>query len=94
MNDLVLSSEVFKKLIFFIPLLLIFGKILKLTPYISNWMIVWIILFTGMVFGILTYGNNVEGLVYGLLSSTLAITIHQTYKQTLIGIDEIKYGKK
>jgi hypothetical protein len=66
--------------------LIVIGMVLKHTPSIPNWIILWILMFLGIIFNIFISEFSAETIVEGLISAGLAITAHQTVKQTKEGI--------
>ncbi|MFA5602168.1 MAG: phage holin family protein [Bacilli bacterium] len=66
--------------------LIVIGMVLKHTPSIPNWIILWILMLLGIVFNMFISGFSAETIVEGLISAGLAITAHQTVKQTKEGI--------
>lgn len=72
------------QLVIVVPALMILGYALKKTPYIKNWMIIWIILFAGILASIVTLGFSVNGIANGIIAGGAAITSHQMFKQTMV----------
>lgn len=65
----------------------IVGFILKQTPAVPNWSIVYIVLVVsvGLTIGLL--GWAVESLIQGILTGSFAVFGHQVVKQTRNGVD-------
>lgn len=75
--------QLHEELILIVPALLIIGFILKQTPKVPDWTIPWAILILGTVAGIATLGTTVEGIANGVIAGGIAITTHQSAKQTI-----------
>ncbi|MEW9671423.1 phage holin family protein [Ammoniphilus sp. 3BR4] len=65
------------------PALNVIGYALKQTPFIPNWLIIWILLGLGIIAGILSIGFTVNGVANGIIATGMAITTHQAVKQTI-----------
>ncbi|WP_238457917.1 phage holin family protein [Alkalihalobacterium alkalinitrilicum] len=74
--------QVHPQLLIVVPALMILGNILKRTPKIQDWMILWLLLFAGIISGIVTIGFTIQGIANGIIATGAAITTHQAYKQT------------
>lgn len=66
-----------------LPALLILGYVLKQTPHCQDWMIVWVLLVSGIVCGVVAIGSNLDGVGNGIIAAGMAIAAHQTWKQTI-----------
>lgn len=66
----------------------VLGYALKKTPQIKNWAIIWIIIFVGIVAGLMIVGLNADGVIQGILAASIAVLGHQTVKQTGNAINE------
>jgi hypothetical protein len=86
MEDLLSRVEVSSTMILISASLIVIGMILKNTPSIPNWIILWIVVVLGIIFNIFSSGLKVESVIEGVISAGLAITAHQTVKQTKEGI--------
>jgi len=71
------------QLVIVVPALMILGYALKKTPFIQNWMIIWIIIFAGVLASIITIGFSINGIANGIIAAGAAITSHQMIKQTV-----------
>jgi len=71
------------QLVIVVPALMILGYALKKTPFIQNWMIIWIIIFAGVLASIVTIGFSINGIANGIIAAGAAITSHQMIKQTV-----------
>ncbi|MFC0271650.1 phage holin family protein [Metabacillus herbersteinensis] len=71
------------QLIIVVPALMILGYALKKTPNVEDWMIIWIILFCGIIASVFTLGFSVNGVANGVIAAGAAITTHQMVKQSL-----------
>ena len=70
-----------------VPALWILGFAIKQTPFIPDWLIIWIILLVSIVFGTIAFGFSFEGLINGVVAAGVAVLGHQMLKQTLNGND-------
>lgn len=73
-----------------VPALWVLGFALKQTPFIPNWMIIWIILLVSIVVGNFAFGFSFIGLVNGIVAAGVAVLGHQMFKQTFFSTN----GKK
>lgn len=64
------------------PALIILGYVLKQTPKCQDWMIIWVLLVTGIISGIAAIGPDLDGVANGVIAAGMAITSHQAWKQT------------
>ena len=74
--------EIHQQLVLVVPALMIIGYALKQTPFINDWLILWILLILGVTASLLTIGLTVNGFANGVIAAGAAITTHQAYKQT------------
>ena len=72
------------QLVIVVPSLMVIGFALKKTPRVKDWMIIWILMFLGVVASVLTLGYTISGIANGLIAAGAAITTHQTYKQSFL----------
>ena len=72
---------VMEEALILIPVLFIFGKLLKETPKLANWLIPYILLVVGVVLAFFLIGFTVHGIVQGVLVSGTAVFTHQLFKQ-------------
>lgn len=82
MFDFLQNVQLHAALVPLVPALLIVGRLLKQTPKFPDWAIVWALLVLGVLAGGFVLGFNFEGLVNGVIAAGLAISTHQTIKQT------------
>jgi hypothetical protein len=61
----------------FIPVLWVIGYALKQTPFISNWLIIWILLAFSILLGTFAYGFTVSAVINGILVTGVAVLGHQ-----------------
>lgn len=60
----------------------VIGMILKNTPRIPDWTIVYIVTITAVVIVVLLHGLTVEAVLQGILCGAFAVYGHQIAKQT------------
>ncbi|GAB6931567.1 hypothetical protein JCM10914A_55640 [Paenibacillus sp. JCM 10914] len=66
----------------------VIGYILKQTPNIPNWSIVYIVLVIAIVLTIGLLGWSVESVIQGILCGAFAVFGHQAVKQTAKAVGE------
>jgi hypothetical protein len=66
-----------------IPVLWIIGVFLKMTPKISDWTIIWILLVVGIALTIALLGLTPQAIIQGVLVAGAAVLGHQLLKQTI-----------
>ena len=64
------------------------GYILKNTPKIPDWSIVYIVVVCAVVFTSGLLGWSIESLIQGILAGAFAVFGHQAVKQAIKGADE------
>lgn len=64
-----------------IPVLMIFGQILKNIPVFKDWLIPITLFILGLILGYIFIEQSSVGLLQGLLSATASVGIHQGIKQ-------------
>ncbi|OEH92858.1 hypothetical protein BFG57_01655 [Bacillus solimangrovi] len=62
---------------------MVVGYALKVTPFIKDWMIIWVLLICGVIASGLRLGFDVNGIANGLIAAGAAITTHQFFKQSI-----------
>lgn len=77
----ILNEYLIQEALIVIPVLLIFGKIIKETPNIKVWTIPYILLVLGVAITFALLGFNVDAFIQGVLVSGAAVFGHQLYKQ-------------
>jgi len=75
-----------------VPALWVVGIAIKQTPFIPNWLIIWILLAISIIFGTIAFGFSYEGLINGVVAAGVAVLGHQIVKQTLNGNNKKKNG--
>lgn len=65
-----------------IPVLWVIGYLIKQTPRIPDWAIVWILTIAGVVGGITIIGANSDGVIQGILVAGASVLGHQLMLQT------------
>lgn len=78
----ILLGYIIEDALIVIPVLLIFGYLLKHTPRVVDWQIPWILLFIGIIVVLLLIGFTVAAFIQGVLVAGAAVLAHQLYKQT------------
>lgn len=86
MEEFLSKIEVSSSMLLISAGLFVIGLILKGTPFIPDWVILWIVMFLGIILNLFISGFSVQSSVEGVISAGLAITAHQTIKQTKDGI--------
>ncbi|MCE3202463.1 phage holin family protein [Paenibacillus sonchi] len=66
----------------------VIGFILKQTPRVPNWSIVYVVLIIAVLFTFGLLGWSVEALIQGILAGAFSVFGHQVVKQTKEGADE------
>lgn len=64
----------------------VIGWVLKKTPRVANWSIVYIVIIVAVWLTIGILGLSVEAIIQGILAGAFAIFGHQAVKQTKEGI--------
>ncbi|MDN4600054.1 phage holin family protein [Paenibacillus sp. F6_3S_P_1C] len=65
----------------------VIGYILKQTPRVPDWTIIFIVTAVAIVFVLLMLGLSVESVVQGILVGAVAVYGNQLVKQTKKGVD-------
>lgn len=76
-----LNEYLIQEALIVIPVLLIFGKIMKETPKIKDWQIPYLLLILGVLFTVGLMGSSVNAFIQGILVSGAAVYGNQLYKQ-------------
>ena len=66
-----------------VVVLWVVGALLKRTPKVPDWAIVWLLLVLGVIGGLFIVGFTVQGVLQGVLAAAVAVFGHQMYKQTV-----------
>ncbi|MGN7167969.1 phage holin family protein [Paenibacillus cellulositrophicus] len=66
----------------------IVGIMLKRTPVVPDWSIVYIVVIVAVLLSGLSLGWSAESIVQGFLAGAFAVFGHQVVKQTQIGADK------
>ncbi|RCW71997.1 phage holin family protein [Saliterribacillus persicus] len=69
--------------LFIVPVLWIFGMALKRTPFIQDWMIIWILLGISIGLSGLYFGFTINAIIDGVIIAGIAVFSHQLMKQTI-----------
>lgn len=70
-----------------VPTLWFFGVMLKHTPKVPDWTIVWALVILGVALSAAFIGFNAYGLVQGVLTTAMAVLGYDLFKETKKGID-------
>ncbi|MDK8193783.1 phage holin family protein [Paenibacillus sp. UMB7766-LJ446] len=65
----------------------VIGFVLKKTPRIADWTIIYIVTAVAITFVVLMLGLSVESIVQGILVGAVAVFGNQLVKQTKKGVD-------
>lgn len=65
-----------------VVVLLLIGFIVKQTPFIADWTIVWILPVVGAILAMTMLGFTAQMFVQGILAAGMAVLMHQAFKQT------------
>ncbi|SFM43326.1 Phage holin family Hol44, holin superfamily V [Gracilibacillus orientalis] len=74
---------------FIIPALWFIGYACKRTPFIPDWLIIWILLSIGVLAACNLYGWNIRSIAEGIIATGLAVFSHQIVKQTSNRVEEV-----
>lgn len=77
-----------------VPALWVLGFAIKQTPFVPDWLIIWVVLIVSIIFGTIAFGFSYEGLINGVIAAGVAVLGHQMLKQTLIGNESRKKNKR
>lgn len=66
----------------------IIGFMLKQTPYVPNWSIVYVVVIAGVLLTGFLIGWGAESLIQGILAGAFAVFGHQVVKQAKNGADK------
>lgn len=70
------------KVFFIIPVLWFIGVLLKTTPKVPDWTIVWIVTITGVVLSTIFIGFDVYGFSQGIMTSAVAVLSYDMFNQS------------
>ncbi|BCB03851.1 phage holin family protein [Bacillus sp. KH172YL63] len=65
-----------------VPILWVLGYAFKRTPHVPDWLIIWVLLGVSVVVSGWTLGFDLNGISNGFIATGIAITTHQSVKQT------------
>ncbi|WP_231893428.1 phage holin family protein [Rossellomorea aquimaris] len=78
-----------------VPALWVLGFVLKKTPRIPDWLIIWILLLVGVAASVWHLGFDLNGIANGFIATGAAITTHQSIKQTFFSrVNDPKKGEE
>jgi len=77
----ILNEYLIEEALIVIPVLLIFGKIIKGTPKVKDWLIPYLLLVIGVGFTIALIGLSPDAILQGVLVAGGAVFGHQLVKQ-------------
>ncbi|QCT03799.1 hypothetical protein E6C60_3088 [Paenibacillus algicola] len=66
----------------------VIGFILKQTPKVPDWSIIYVVLAVAILFTVGVIGWSMESIIQGILAGAFAVFGHQVVKQTKIGADQ------
>lgn len=78
----ILNEYLIQEALIVIPVLLILGKIIKVTDLIKDKYIPVTLLFVGIAFAVALIGLNVDAVIQGILVAGGAVFGHELYKQS------------
>jgi hypothetical protein len=67
-----------------------FGYMLKKTPHVPDWTIVYAVTAFSVVFSVLLLGLTADGALQGFLTGVVSVYAHQLVKQGKEGLNETK----
>lgn len=76
------------KLLIVVAVCWVIGYVLKQTPLVPNWSIVYIVLILAVVLTVWMLGWTSEAVIQGILAGAFAVFGHQVVKQAQIGADK------
>lgn len=76
------------KLLIVVAVCWVIGYVLKQTPWVPNWSIVYIVLILAVVLTVWMLGWTSEAVIQGILAGAFAVFGHQVVKQAQIGADK------
>ncbi|MBB3132136.1 hypothetical protein FHS19_006863 [Paenibacillus rhizosphaerae] len=80
------------KLLIVVAVCWVIGYVLKHTPLVPNWSIVYIVLILAVVLTVWMLGWTSEAVIQGILAGAFAVFGHQVVKQAQIGADQNEKG--
>lgn len=78
-----IMSYLIEESIILVPALWVIGVFLKKTPFISNWIIPWILLALGILGSFFNLGIKFTSVMQGILATGAAVLGHQLLKQSI-----------
>jgi len=78
----ILNEYLIQEALIVIPVLLILGKIIKVTDFLKDKYIPVTLLFVGIGFAVALIGLNVDAVIQGILVAGAAVFGHELYKQS------------
>lgn len=66
----------------------VIGYILKRTPKVPDWSIVYVIVVFAIIFAVGLIGWSMETIIQGILTGAFAVFGHQAVKQAIKGVNE------
>lgn len=88
MEIAILQEYLVPEVLVLIPVLWLIGFFLKQTPKVPDWLIVWILLFVGILISMFIVGFDVYGIIQGILVAGIAALGYDLFKQTRIGVQK------
>ena len=72
-----------EQMLILVPVLYVFGMLLKNTPRVPDWTIPWALLVVGTALAVLLLEDPLHGVIQGVLVTGATVLAHQLVKQTL-----------
>jgi biotin transporter BioY len=76
-------SYIVEEALIVIPVLWVLGALLKRTPKVQDWVIVWVLLVIGIALTVYIMGLTPLAIMQGVLVAGAAVLGHQLLKQTI-----------
>jgi RsiW-degrading membrane proteinase PrsW (M82 family) len=83
MIEMDIMKYIVEEALIVIPVLWVLGTLLKRTPKVQDWMIVWALFVVGILLTISLLGFTAQAIMQGVLVSGAAVLGHQLLKQTI-----------
>jgi hypothetical protein len=82
MDIAIIQEYLTAEVLILIPVLWALGYFLKRTPAVKDWLIVWIVVFVGILCSLFLVGFNVNGVIQGILAAAVSVLGYDLLKQT------------
>lgn len=77
----IINKFLFEDQLVLIPMLLILGSIIKMTPNVRDWLIPYILLVNGVVISMIMLGPSAESFIQGVLVAGAAVFGNELFQQ-------------